>query len=246
MTERSPYAQNRANPAPDRPTDKALKFIETNRHRPFFLYLSHYAALTPLQAKPELIERYHDKLRPGLKQNNPTYAAMVESMDQSVGRVMEKLDALGIAGRTIVFFTSQPAQRSRRNSESRPPDARPGRHAPRQTGRLAQFGWSPDADVQPRPHPRRREPMRIAVSGVCPSRDGIPVGCGLRCGGPADRRGRLRCGFFDFGKTELEESTVIGRCWRRQVTRRRTRRALLSGTTSAAATRISPRASSRT
>ncbi len=90
----------------DRLTDEALTLIEANRKRPFFLYLSHYAVHTPLQAKPELTEQYRAKLRPGLKQNNPVYAAMVESMDQSVGRVMEKLDALGIADRTIVFFTS--------------------------------------------------------------------------------------------------------------------------------------------
>lgn len=90
----------------DRLTDEALALIEANRDRPFFLYFSHYAVHTPLQAKPQLTEKYRAKLRPGLKQNNPVYAAMVESMDQSVGRVMEKLDALGIAGRTIVFFTS--------------------------------------------------------------------------------------------------------------------------------------------
>ena len=90
----------------DRLTDEALKFIEANRERPFFLYFSHYAVHTPLQAKPELIEKYRAKLRPGQKQNNPIYAAMIESLDQSVGRVLEKLEALGIAGRTIVFFTS--------------------------------------------------------------------------------------------------------------------------------------------
>jgi len=90
----------------DRLTDEALRFIEANRQRPFFLYLAHYAVHTPLQAKPELIEKHRARLRPDLKQNNPTYAAMVESMDQSVGRVMEKLDTLGIAERTIVFFTS--------------------------------------------------------------------------------------------------------------------------------------------
>lgn len=90
----------------DRLTDEALAFIEANRQRPFFLYFAHYAVHTPLQGKPELIEKYRARLRPGQKQNNPTYAAMVESMDHSVGRVMAKLDALGIAGHTVVFFTS--------------------------------------------------------------------------------------------------------------------------------------------
>lgn len=90
----------------DRLTDEALKLIETNRERAFFLYFSHYAVHTPLQAKPELVEEYRAKLRPGQRQNNPIYAGMVESMDQSVGRVMEKLESLGIADRTIVFFMS--------------------------------------------------------------------------------------------------------------------------------------------
>jgi arylsulfatase A-like enzyme/predicted esterase len=90
----------------DRLTDEALAFIEANRDRPFLLYFAHYAVHTPLQAKPELIAKYRAKLRPGLKQNNPTYAAMVESMDQSVGRLMEKLEALGITEKTVIFFTS--------------------------------------------------------------------------------------------------------------------------------------------
>lgn len=90
----------------DRLTDEALKFIEANRERPFFLYLAHYAVHTPLEAKKELIEKYKARVRPGQRQNNPTYAAMVESLDQSVGRVLARLEALGIAGRTIVVFTS--------------------------------------------------------------------------------------------------------------------------------------------
>lgn len=90
----------------DRLTDEALKFIESNRERPFFLYLAHYAVHTPLEAKQELIAKYRARIRPGQKQNNPTYAAMVESLDQSVGRVLDRLATLGIAERTMVVFTS--------------------------------------------------------------------------------------------------------------------------------------------
>jgi arylsulfatase A len=90
----------------DRLTDEALKFIESNRERPFFLYLAHYAVHTPLEAKKELIAKYRARIRPGQKQNNPTYAAMVESLDESVGRVLERLAARGIAERTMVVFTS--------------------------------------------------------------------------------------------------------------------------------------------
>ncbi|MBM4039679.1 MAG: sulfatase [Planctomycetes bacterium] len=90
----------------DRLTDEALKFIEANKSKPFFLYLPHYAVHTPLQAKKDLTEKYLAKGRPAKGQNGATYAAMVASVDESVGRVMAKLDELGIADRTVVFFMS--------------------------------------------------------------------------------------------------------------------------------------------
>jgi arylsulfatase A len=90
----------------DRLTDEALKFMRNNRARPFFLYLAHYAVHTPIQGKPELMEKYKAKVRPGQKQKNPAYAAMIDSLDQSVGRVLDQLDALGLAKQTIVIFTS--------------------------------------------------------------------------------------------------------------------------------------------
>ncbi|OHB79461.1 MAG: hypothetical protein A2Z25_07635, partial [Planctomycetes bacterium RBG_16_55_9] len=89
----------------DRLTDEALKFIEAHKDRPFFLYLPHYAVHTPLQAKKDLIEKY--KKKPGSNgQDNPTYAAMIESTDQGVGRIMAKLDELDLAENTVVFFFS--------------------------------------------------------------------------------------------------------------------------------------------
>ncbi|HUV65016.1 MAG TPA: sulfatase, partial [Sedimentisphaerales bacterium] len=89
----------------DRLTDEALKFVEANKDRPFFLYLPHYAVHVPLQAKAELIEKYKNK--PGSNgQSNPTYAAMIESSDQGVGRIMARLDELNLAENTIVFFFS--------------------------------------------------------------------------------------------------------------------------------------------
>ncbi len=57
-------------------------------------------------AKKEKIAKYEAKARPTHKQNNPVYAGMVESVDESVGRIMAKLDELGIADNTVVFFTS--------------------------------------------------------------------------------------------------------------------------------------------
>ena len=89
----------------DRLTDEALNFIETSKDRPFFLYLPHYAVHTPLQAKAELIEKYEKKAGSN-GQNNPKYAAMIESTDQGVGRILNKLDELDLAENTIVFFFS--------------------------------------------------------------------------------------------------------------------------------------------
>jgi arylsulfatase A-like enzyme len=88
----------------DRLTAEAEKFIDANRDRPFFLYLAHYAPHTPLKAKPELVAKY----KPGKhgEQGNPNYAAMLESLDDGVGRVLKKLDDLKIADRTIVLFLS--------------------------------------------------------------------------------------------------------------------------------------------
>ena len=89
----------------DRLTDEALKFIEQNRDRPFLLYLSHHTVHTPIQAKKDIIEKYKKK-KPSNGQNNPTYAAMIESMDQSVGTVCDKLNELGLRDNTVVLFFS--------------------------------------------------------------------------------------------------------------------------------------------
>ena len=87
----------------DRLTDEALRWMEEKAADPFFLYLTHYAVHTPIQAKPELEEKYRDK-RGTNGQDNPRYAAMVESVDDSVGRVVGKLEELGIADNTVVIF----------------------------------------------------------------------------------------------------------------------------------------------
>jgi arylsulfatase A-like enzyme len=89
----------------DRLTTEAEAFIANNRDRPFFLYLAHYAVHVPLQAKAGLVEKYRGKA-PHDGQANPTYGAMIESVDDSVGRILAQLDGLGIADRTVVIFMS--------------------------------------------------------------------------------------------------------------------------------------------
>lgn len=90
----------------DRLATEAEQFIDHNRDRPFFLYLPHFAVHTPLAAKKDLLRKYEEEPKPILPQNNPIYAAMLESLDESVGRVLARLDALKLADRTIVIFTS--------------------------------------------------------------------------------------------------------------------------------------------
>jgi arylsulfatase A-like enzyme len=86
-------------------TDRAVRFIEKHKDRPFFLYLPHFGVHVPLEAKAELIEKFK-KRQPVGGHNNPVYAAMIASIDESVGRVMAKLDELRLAENTIVIFTS--------------------------------------------------------------------------------------------------------------------------------------------
>lgn len=107
----------------DRLTDEAVKYIENTRDKPFLLYLAHYAVHNPQQAKPELVEKYRTKAAqlppprgPEFRaegktkarqvQNQPVYAAMIQSLDESVGRIMDTLGRLGLAQNTVVVFTS--------------------------------------------------------------------------------------------------------------------------------------------
>lgn len=89
----------------DRLTDHAVTFIEQNAREPFFLCLSHYAVHTPLQAKPDLVEKYESKPVDGCH-DHAVYAAMIESMDKSVARVCDTLDRLELANNTLVIFYS--------------------------------------------------------------------------------------------------------------------------------------------
>jgi len=107
----------------DRLTDEAIGFVERRRDQPFFLVLSHYAVHTPLQAQADLKVKYESKgaalygkdpaparserdAFTKVRQDHPTYAAMLESVDRSVGRVLESIDRLRLAENTVVVFVS--------------------------------------------------------------------------------------------------------------------------------------------
>lgn len=106
---------------PDRLATETAKFIEANKNRPFFAYFSFYSVHTPLMARKDLLAKYQAKRqRLGLttqwgreeprevrlSQDHAVYAAMVEAMDQAVGKVLAKLDELGLRDQTLVIFTS--------------------------------------------------------------------------------------------------------------------------------------------
>jgi arylsulfatase A-like enzyme len=90
----------------DRLTDEALKLIDAAGDRPFFLNLWFHAPHTPIEGKPALVEKYRARIKPGWKHQNPDYAAMIESLDANVGRVLAKLRQRQLTGHTLVVFAS--------------------------------------------------------------------------------------------------------------------------------------------
>ena len=86
-------------------TDQALDFVRRHQGRPFFLCLHHFAVHAPHQAKTNLIEHFQPKPAAG-GHHDPTYAAMIASVDESVGRLLGALDDLKLATNTLVIFTS--------------------------------------------------------------------------------------------------------------------------------------------
>jgi arylsulfatase A-like enzyme len=166
----SPYQMQNLEEGPpdeyltDRLTDEAIRFLEKNREGPFFLNLWHYAVHEPIQARKELVAKYQAKLRsmppasgPEFapehdrknreRQSRPDYAAMLESVDSGLGRVLEKLRELKIEDRTAIIFFSDNGGLS--TAGSLPTSNRPLR---------AGKGWLYEGGV--------REPLIIRWPGV--------------------------------------------------------------------------------
>jgi arylsulfatase A len=105
LIKESPLAGKEGDYLIDRLAEEAEAFIRSSVDKPFFLMLSHYAVHSPLQGKADKVAKY-EKVPKAKRQGNPKYAAMVESVDDSVGRVMKTLKELGIDKNTLVIFTS--------------------------------------------------------------------------------------------------------------------------------------------
>lgn len=89
----------------DRLNRRARRFIEAQGDRPFFLFLSHYAVHRPHEGKKELVEKYRERFG-AENEERAVYAAMIESLDQSTGRLVRTLRDQGILDETLIVFTS--------------------------------------------------------------------------------------------------------------------------------------------
>jgi arylsulfatase A-like enzyme len=90
----------------DRMAKEAVAFMEKHKNGPFFLNYWMFSVHAPFDAKKALIEKHRGRVNPNDPQHSPTYAAMVESMDDAIGTLLDALDRLGIAERTAVVFYS--------------------------------------------------------------------------------------------------------------------------------------------
>ena len=90
----------------DRLTDEAVKIIQKNHDRPFFLYQAYHSVHTPIQGRPDLTKKHQARAQREAKQFNAAYAAMIESLDSGVGRIMDALREQNLLDRTVVIFTS--------------------------------------------------------------------------------------------------------------------------------------------
>ncbi|MHC4584719.1 MAG: sulfatase [Planctomycetota bacterium] len=90
----------------DRLTDEALRVIDKSKDKPFFLNLCYHTVHTPIEGKPDLVEYYKKKVKPSMHHQNYEYAAMVHSLDENIGRILAKINELGINDNTVVIFFS--------------------------------------------------------------------------------------------------------------------------------------------
>ena len=90
----------------DRLTDEAIAILKRERDKPVFLHLAYHTVHTPIEGKPRMVDRFRARIRDGMRHRNPELAAMVSSLDENFGRILDTLDELGQADDAVVFLTS--------------------------------------------------------------------------------------------------------------------------------------------
>lgn len=90
----------------DRLTSEAIRILRNERDKPFFMHLAFHTVHTPIEGKPAVVDSYKRVIRESMRHRNTHYAAMVQSLDENVGRVLDALDSLGVADNTVVILTS--------------------------------------------------------------------------------------------------------------------------------------------
>ena len=90
----------------DRLTSEAIRILRNERDKPFFMHLAFHTVHTPIEGKPAVVDSYRKVIRETMRHRNPHYAAMVQSLDENVGRVLDTLDDLGVADNTVIILTS--------------------------------------------------------------------------------------------------------------------------------------------
>ncbi len=206
---------------PERLVSESIRFIEASKDEPFFLCLAFYSVHTPLQAPKALTAEYRvrakaiegeefgpeEQVLPNAKrarrvrilQKHAVYAAMVESMDTQIGRLLDKLEALGIDDETVVVFTSD-------NGGLSTSEGSPTSNLPLRGGK----GWVYEGGI--------REPFLIRWPGVTKpgatcsvpviSNDLFPTLVAAAGGAPGDRHDGVDLKPLLKGETSIERDAL--------------------------------------
>ena len=89
----------------DRIGDEVVKFIDQNKENNFFAYVPFFSVHTPIQSKPDYQKKYSNK-ESNEYHNRPDYAGMIQSLDENIGKIMDKIDTLNLSENTLIIFTS--------------------------------------------------------------------------------------------------------------------------------------------
>ncbi len=136
----------------DRVTDEAIRFIDSNKDGPFFAAVWQYGVHGPWDHKEEITRRFVGKEDPRGMQNNPVMASMLASIDESLGRIVARLDELGLTDDTIILFTSDNGGNVHSNTESdaRKQNVNPGHPQYRSLSRYREYaGYRPPTNNAP-------------------------------------------------------------------------------------------------